>query len=67
MWVFRSLCTPWMLKVFPGRVGERDYSGFERRGWKRRTNAEHRKSVRRILNAKNVTEQNKLETEFGCR
>lgn len=55
------------LKVFPGGVGEKDYSGFDRRTWKPRTNTDHRSSVKKVQKAKNKTEQAHLETKFGCR
>ena len=55
------------LKVFPGGVGEKNYSGFDRTDWKPRTNSDHRSSVRLIQNARNITEQSKLESKYGTR
>ena len=54
-------------KVFPGGVGDKNYSGFNRNAWKTRTVKEHRKDVDKILKAKSVTEKKELETRFGCR
>ena len=54
-------------KVFPGSVGCKDYSGFDRNNWKPRSLADHRRSIHLIQQAKNKTERNKLESEFGCR
>ena len=55
------------LKVFPGGVGEKNYSGFDKTDWKPRTNSDHRSSVRLIQNARNKTEQSRLETKYGTR
>ena len=57
-------------KKFPGSVGSKDYSGFDRenpRKWKKRTNEVHRSNVREIQRAKTKTERDKLESEYGCR
>ena len=54
-------------KVFPGSVGCKDYSGFDRNNWKPRSLADHQCSIHLIQQAKNKTERNKLESEFGCR
>ncbi len=53
------------LKVFPGSVGNKDYSGFNRNSWRARTNEDHRSKIDKINAAKN--KRNKLESEFGCR
>lgn len=55
------------LKKFPGGVGSKDYSGFERRLWKLRSNQDHRSSVRLTQKSKNMTERVKLESKYGCR
>ena len=55
------------LKVFPGSVGNKDYSGFDREKWKARTNADHRSKISQIQGAKSATERNTLESKFGCR
>ena len=55
------------LKVFPGGVGFKNYSGFERRLWKHRTNKEHRAHVQSIQGAKTKTGRDQLESKYGCR
>ena len=45
-------------KVFPGRVGCKNYSGFDRDNWKCRTNFDHRMHVREIRNATSLTSRN---------
>ena len=55
------------LKVFPGGVGNKDYSGFDRTMWPPRTNSSHRSAVLRTKNCPNKTQQQKLESELGCR
>ena len=55
------------LKEFPGKVGEKDYSGFDRTLWIKRTNANHRSSVASISKCSNKTNQNKLESKYDCR
>jgi hypothetical protein len=54
-------------KEFPGSVGCKDYSGFNRNAWKLRTNTDHRKSVNEIQHAKTKTERDALESKHGCR
>ena len=57
-------------KKFPGSVGSKDYSGFDRenpRKWKKRTNEIHRSNIHEIQQAKTKTERDKLESEYGCR
>ena len=54
-------------KIFPGSVGNKDYSGFDRNNWRARTNEDHRSKIDKIIAARNKTERNKLESEFGCR
>ena len=54
-------------KNFPGSVGKKDYSGHDRNNWRARTNDEHRQNIKNIQKAKNKTERNKLESDFGCR
>ena len=55
------------LKTFPGSVGSKDYSGFDRDRWIKRTNEEHRLNVHRIQQAKTKTERDRLESRYGCR
>ncbi|SMN01286.1 hypothetical protein SPONN_2359 [uncultured Candidatus Thioglobus sp.] len=43
------------LKKFPGPVGQRDYSGFDRTQWPKRTLAEHRKNIYSIRKSSTIT------------
>ena len=54
-------------KKFPGPVGNKIYSGFDRNNWTLRNNSDHRRSINLIKQAKNKTQRNKLESEHGCR
>ena len=40
------------MKVFPGAVGSKDFSGFNREQWQARTNSSHRAHIKEILNSK---------------
>lgn len=55
------------LHIFPGTVGNKDYSGFNRCTWKPRTSKDHRSSIKLIQKAKNKTQREKLESKHGCR
>lgn len=55
------------LKVFPGGVGNKDYSGFDRAMWPPRTNSNHRSATMRTKHCPNKTQRQKLESELGCR
>jgi hypothetical protein len=55
------------LKVFPGGIGNKDYSGFDRTMWPPRTNSSHRSAAMRTKRCCNITQQQKLESELGCR
>ena len=50
------------LKKFPGQVGSKDYSGFDKENWKLRTDSDHRKAVDEIKKAENKTRRNSLES-----
>ena len=54
-------------KNFPGAVGSTDYSGFDRRSWKARGGQEHRNNALKLQNFTTLAEQEKEESEFGCR
>ena len=54
-------------KKFPGSVGCKDYSGFNRNSWKVRTQSQHRKDVKKISDCTTVTARNSLESSLGCR
>ena len=54
-------------KKFPGRVGEKNYSGFDRSQWPCRTNSKHRNDVKMILKCTSKTQRQKMESELGCR
>ena len=55
------------LKKFPGSVGSKDYSGFDREKWTKRTIEAHRSNVHEIQQAKTKTERDKLQSKYGCR
>ena len=55
------------MKVFPGQVGKKDYSGFDRSQWKERTLEEHRQSVIATRQCKTKSARNNLESRYGCR
>lgn len=54
-------------KSFPGPIGARDYSGFDFGEWTPRNDAEHRRQMIEILNAKTKTDKERLESEYGTR
>lgn len=56
------------LKYFPGEVGSKDYSGFDRSEWEKRNNEQHRKAVQQVRqNSRTKTRQKELESLLGCR
>ena len=55
------------LKKFPGKVGEKDYSGFDRSQWKVRTLNDHKSCINRIRMCKTKKARNELESKYGCR
>ena len=55
------------LKLFPGSVGKKNYSGFDRPTWTPRKNNVHRENVECILSCNTAAQQKMKETEFGCR
>jgi hypothetical protein len=54
-------------KIFPGAVGQKKYSGFNRDTWSPRTEAKHRADVLRLSHCTTVTARNGLESKLGCR
>ena len=54
-------------KGFSGSVGKMDYSGYDRRNWKYRTDESHRQDVSKLLNCKSRNELKNLESSLGCR
>ena len=44
-----------------------NYAGFDRSLWTPRTNSQHRRDVKAIRKATSKTEQEKLESQLGCR
>ena len=55
------------LKVFPGKVGEQDYSGFDRSQWEPRTDAKHRDNVKKLEKCISKAERTSMESNFSCR
>ena len=54
-------------KRFPGKIGERDYSGFDKENWPKRTNESHRAEMEEIKLCKTKCEKEAKESEFGTR
>ena len=54
-------------KIFPGGVGQKNYSGFNRDTWSPRTEAKHCADVLRLSHCTTVTARNGLESKLGCR
>ena len=55
------------LKVFPGSVGDMDYSGFDRSQWQMRGDKQHRENVDKTKKCPTKTGQAKAESMYGCR
>ena len=55
------------MKKFLGGVGSKDYSGFDRDSWESRSNTQHRQHVELVKAAPNKTQQQQLESLYGCR
>ena len=55
------------MKTFPGQVGRKDYSGFDRSQWNERTLDNHKKCICLIRKCKTKRQQNDLESRYGCR
>ena len=54
------------MKKFLGGVESKDYSGFDMDSWECRSNTQHRQYVALVKAARNKTEQQQLETFYGC-
>ncbi len=52
---------------FPGKVGEKRYSGYDYKNWDLRDNETHRKHCDKIRLAKTDSKRSDLESEYGCR
>lgn len=55
------------LKEFPGEIGNKDYSGFNRSGWEKRDDKTHRDAVKKIKECVTKTSMAKAESSAGCR
>ena len=55
------------MKQFPGVVGKKDYSGFNRTEWTKRTNETHRESLFKIQKCQTKTQQEEAESLYGCK
>ena len=53
------------LKQFPGQVGQKDYSGFDRSQWKARTFDYHKKCINTIQKSKTKKARNDLELNLA--
>lgn len=54
-------------KLFPGQVGQKDYSGFARDAWPQRTHERHLEWCAQILDKKTKQDVKLLEREYGVR
>lgn len=54
------------MKKFPGAVGQKDYSGFDRTKWTARNLKEHRRNVASIRECTTLTGRSDLESKHGC-
>ena len=54
-------------KLFPGGVGNKDYSGFDRENWRIRTMQEHRQAAFDLLSCNTKSQLSHKESESGCR
>lgn len=54
-------------KQFPGAVGKKDYSGFDRDNWTARNNCTHRLDVSKTIACLTITDREKKESELGVR
>ena len=55
------------LKVSPGEVGNKDYSGFDRSSWKKRDKNQHNEAIKEILKCNTKTTKKEMESKKGCR
>ena len=62
-----NLSCPKCLKMSPGEIGKKDYSGFDRSSWPKRDNTQHRRAVKKIQRCKTITAQKEMERKEGCR
>ena len=54
-------------KRFPGPVGNKDYSGFDRGSWTPWSVDQHREDIKTIRECENITKAKKKESELGVR
>ena len=54
-------------KKFPGKVGNKNYSGFDKKKWKPHSAIKHRNHIEKVLNAKSCEEKKVLVAKYGCR
>lgn len=54
-------------KQFPGDIGQKDYSGFDRQNWISRTTEQHRSEMNKINDCSTIGEKSRLESELGTR
>lgn len=54
-------------KTFPGDIGQKDYSGFDRENWISRSTEQHRNEMDRVQKCSTIGEKSKLESALGTR
>ena len=52
--------------LYDSSLKRRNYSGFDRDSWPKRTNYQHRQDVQETLRCKSKTERERKESEMGC-
>lgn len=55
------------LKIFPGDIGQKNYSGFDVANWPQRTKENYMSSVKKLKTAKTQSEKEKLESCLGVK
>lgn len=54
-------------KLFPGNIGNRDYSGFDMTTWEMRTTEQRRNQMYEITSCNTARDQYKLQSSYGAR
>ena len=60
------MVAPTAKKAFLGGFGNKDYSGFDRDMWPKRTGDAHRKDALSLKSHRTKAEKSKTESELGC-
>ena len=55
------------LKIFPGKITEKNYGGFNKSSWPGRIHKEHMKQINHIKNAESLHQKKTLESKYGVK